>query len=108
MIQHFYDMQLVQLNNSHSLPQLMQCIYFSVSKVANACRTVPREIYSQYSVLEYMTKGGNFHYLLFMSGLWLIIQALELCQCASDFLSHAVPQMHISKHYTSCILALSK
>ena len=42
-----------------------------------------RDLFTVFSSRIY-DKGGNSHYLLFMSGLWLIIQALELCQCASN------------------------
>lgn len=51
-------------------------------KLQNSCRTVFKEIYSQDLVLE----GNNSHFLIFMNWPWLIIQALELCQCASNFL----------------------
>lgn len=76
----------VKTNNS--LPLLMQCIYYSVLlRLQNACRTISKDIYTQDSVLEYMGWGAlNSHLLLFMNWPWLISQALELCQCASNSL----------------------
>lgn len=61
-------------------------ILLSVSKVAKCLQNcLQRDLLSGSSSRIY-EEGNNSHFLLFMNLPWLIIQALELCQCASNFL----------------------
>lgn len=61
-------------------------ILLSVSKVAKCLQNcLQRDLLSGSSSRIY-EEENNSHFLLFMNLPWLIIQALELCQCASNFL----------------------